>query len=495
MAQDAITAEALIAKLKFQLARYRRAEFGRSSEKLAREADQLELAIETLETDQAERLAGVSPVVAAAIETAVEAHKPARRPLPEHLPREDVTHPAPCTCPACGGALRRIGEDVTETLDYLPGRFKVIRHIRAKLSCRACDIVVAAPSPDHAIARGRAGAGLLAHIVVSKYDDHLPLYRQAEIYARERVTLETSTLSGWVGATAAALAPLVDALAADVLACDTLHVDDTPVPVLGPGTGKTKTGRLWTYVRDERPFAGSRPPAALFFYSPDRKGEHPKAHLKGFRGVIHADGYAGFNELFAGGFIVEAACWAHVRRKFFDVHAATASPIAKEALDRIGQLYRVEETIKGAAPDHRRRERQQRSKPIAEALAVWADATARKLSRKSELAGAFRYMRARWTALVRCFDDGRLALDNNAAERALRGVAIGRKNWLFAGSDAGGRRAAALYSLIESAKLNGINPQHYLTDVFARIADHPARRIAELLPWSWQPAEANRAAA
>ena len=495
MAQDAITAEALIAKLKFQLARYRRAEFGRSSEKLAREADQLELAIETLETDQAERLAGVSPVVAAAIETAVEAHKPARRPLPEHLPREDVTHPAPCTCPACGGALRRIGEDVTETLDYLPGRFKVIRHIRAKLSCRACDIVVAAPSPDHAIARGRAGAGLLAHIVVSKYDDHLPLYRQAEIYARERVTLETSTLSGWVGATAAALAPLVDALAADVLACDTLHVDDTPVPVLAPGTGKTKTGRLWTYVRDERPFAGSRPPAALFFYSPDRKGEHPKAHLKGFRGVIHADGYAGFNELFAGGFIVEAACWAHVRRKFFDVHAATASPIAKEALDRIGQLYRVEETIKGAAPDHRRRERQQRSKPIAEALAVWADATARKLSRKSELAGAFRYMRARWTALVRCFDDGRLALDNNAAERALRGVAIGRKNWLFAGSDAGGRRAAALYSLIESAKLNGINPQHYLTDVFARIADHPARRIAELLPWSWQPAEANRAAA
>jgi transposase len=495
MAQDAITAEALIAKLKFQLARYRRAEFGRSSEKLAREADQLELAIETLETDQAERLAGVSPVVAAAIETAVEAHKPARRPLPEHLPREDVTHPAPCTCPACGGALRRIGEDVTETLDYLPGRFKVIRHIRAKLSCRACDIVVAAPSPDHAIARGRAGAGLLAHIVVSKYDDHLPLYRQAEIYARERVTLETSTLSGWVGATAAALAPLVDALAADVLACDTLHVDDTPVPVLAPGTGKTKTGRLWTYVRDERPFAGSRPPAALFFYSPDRKGEHPKAHLKGFRGVIHADGYAGFNELFAGGFIVEAACWAHVRRKFFDVHAATASPIAKEALDRIGQLYRVEETIKGAAPDHRRRERQQRSKPIAEALAVWADATARKLSRKSELAGAFRYMRARWTALVRCFDDGRLALDNNAAERALRGVAIGRKNWLFAGSDAGGRRAAALYSLIESAKLNGINPQHYLTDVLARIADHPARRIAELLPWSWQPAEANRAAA
>jgi transposase len=497
MAQDAVVAEALIAKLRFQLARYRRAEFGRSSEKLAREADQLELAIEALEADQAERLAAASPVVAAAIEAATEAQKPARRPLPEHLPREDVIHSAPCTCPACGGVLRRIGEDVTETLDYVPGRFKVVRHVRAKLSCRACDTVVAAPVPDHAIARGRAGAGLLAHIVVSKYDDHLPLYRQAEIFAREDVNLETSTLSGWVGATAAALQPLIDALAAEVMASDNLHVDDTPVPVLAPGSGKTKTGRLWTYVRDERPFAGARPPAALFFYSPDRKGEHPRAHLKDFRGVIHADGYAGFNELFVGNRIAEAACWAHVRRKFFDVHAATASPIAKEALDRIGQLYRVEETITGVPPDYRRRERQQLSKPIAEALAAWAEATVRKLSRKSELATAFRYMRGRgrWPALVRCFDDGRLALDNNPAERALRGVAIGRKNWLFAGSDAGGRRAAAMYSLIESAKLNGLNPQLYLADLLARIADHPARHITQLLPWNWQPADADRAAA
>src|SRR6266851_4572247 len=348
MVQDAVAAQAEIAKLRFQLARYRRAEFGRSSEKLAHEADQLELAIEALEADQAERLAAASPVVAAAIEAAVEAQKPARRPLPEHLPREEVKHRAPGACPSCGGALRRIGEDVTETLDYVPGRFKVIRHIREKLSCRACDTVVAAPAPDHAIARGRAGAGLLAHIAVSKYDDHLPLYRQAEI------------------------------------------------------------------------FAGARPPAALFYYSPDRKGEHPRTHLKDFRGVIHADGYAGFNELFAGDQIAEAACWAHVRRKFFDVHAATASPIAKEALDRIGQLYRVEETINGAAPDHRRRERQQRSTPIAEALAAWADQTVRKLSRKSELAAAFRNMRGRWPALVRCFDDGRLALDNNPTERALR---------------------------------------------------------------------------
>jgi transposase len=495
MARDAATAQAEIAKLKFQLARYRRTEFGRSSEQLARESEQLELAIETLETDQAERLATVAPEAAAIVDSTAEAQKPARRPLPDHLPREEVRHRAGPACPSCGGALRRIGEDVSETLDYVPGRFKVVRHIREKLSCRGCDTVVAAPTPDHAIARGRAGAGLLAHIVVSKYDDHLPLYRQAEIYARDGVSLETSTLAGWVGATATALAPLVDALAVEIVGSDTLHVDDTPVPVLAPGTGKTKTGRLWVYVRDERPFAGARPPAALFRYSADRKGEHPRTHLNDFTGVIHADGYAGFNELFAGNRILEAGCWAHVRRKFFDVHAATGSPIAKEALDRIGQLYGVEKTIKGFAPDHRRRERQQRSKPIAAALTQWADETARKLSRKSELAAAFRYMRARRTALGRCFDDGRLALDNNPAERALRCVAIGRKNYLFAGSDAGGNRAAAMYSLIETAKLNNLDPQLYLTDVLARIADHPARQIAELLPWHWHPADLSRSAA
>jgi len=494
MAQDATAAQAEIARLRFQLARYRRAEFGRSSEKLAHETEQLELAIEALEADQAERLAA-SPIAAAVIAAAAEAQKPARRPLPLHLPREEVWHHAPGACPACGGALRRIGEDVSETLDYVPGRFKVIRHIREKLSCRACDTVVAAPAPDHAIARGRAGAGLLAHVVVSKYDDHLPLYRQAEIFAREGVELETSTLSGWVGATTAALAPLVEALAAEVMASDTLHVDDTPVPVLAPGSGKTKTGRLWVYVRDERPFAGAQPPAALFRYSPDRKGEHPRDHLKEFRGVIHADGYAGFRELFAGNRIAEAGCWAHVRRKFFDVHAAIASPIAKEALDRIGELYEVERTITGLPPDDRRRERQQLSKPIAAALAAWAEATVRTLSRKSELAKAFRYMRARWPALVRCFDDGRLALDNNPAERALRCVAIGRKNYLFAGSDAGGHRAAAMYSLIESAKLNGLNPHLFIADVLARIADHPARHIADLLPWNWQPIDTALAAA
>jgi transposase len=495
LARDAVVAQAEIAKLKFQLARYRRAEFGRSSEKLARDLAQLELAIEAVETDQAERLAASPPELAAVIEAAAAAPKPARRPLPEHLPREEMVHPAPCTCPSCGGALRKIGEDVTETLDYVPGRFKVIRHMREKLACRICETVVQAPAPYHPIARGRAGAGLLAHIVVSKYDDHLPLYRQAEIYAREGVNLETSTLSGWVGATTAALAPLTEVLAVDVIASETLHGDDTPVPVLAPGTGKTKTGRLWTYVRDERPYGGARPPAALFFYSSDRRGEHPRAHLESFTGVLHADGYAGFNGLFQTGRIIEAACWAHVRRKFFDVHAATASPIAKQALDRIGQLYAVEQTINGSSPDQRQQQRQLRSKPIAEALAAWAEETMPKLSRKSELAAVFRYMRARWTALTRCFEDGRLSLDNNPAERALRGVAIGRKNYLFAGSDAGGRRAAAMYSLVETAKLNGVNPQAYLADVLARIADHPAKRVADLLPWNWQPANPLRAAA
>jgi transposase len=289
---------------------------------------------------------------------------------------------------------------VTETLDYVPGRFKVIRQIRAQLSCRACDTVVAAPAPDHAIVCGRAGTGLLAHIVVSKYDDHLPLYRQAEIFARDGISLETSTLSGWVGATAAALKPLVDALAAAVLAGDTLCVDDTPVPVLAPGTGKTKTGRLWSYGRDERPLAGARPPAALFVDSPDRKGEHPHAHLKDFRGITHDHGYAGFNELFGSGRIAEAGCWAHVRRKFFDVRAATGSSIAKEALDRIGQLDAVEKTINRSPPEWRQQQRQLWSKPIAEALAAWADNTVRQLSRKSEIAAAFRDMRTRWTALA-----------------------------------------------------------------------------------------------
>ena len=495
LARDAVAARAEIEKLRFQLARFKRAQFGRSSEKIEHTIEQLELAIETLDEDHAQRIAAIPAVAAAIGATGEQTAKPARRPLPEHLPREEIVHPGACSCPNCGGTLRRIGADVTETLDYVPSRFKVVRHVREAFSCRLCETVVQTPAPNHTIARERAGPGLLAHIIVSKFDDHLPLYRQAEIYARDGVDLETSTLSGWVGATAAALAPLVEALRRDVLESDVLHGDDTLVPVLAPGAGKTKTGRLWTYVRDERPHRGEKPPAAMFFYSPDRKGERPVAHLQDFTGVLHADGYAGFNGLYESGRIVEAACWAHVRRKFFDVHAANGSAIAKEALDRIGALYGVEAAINGMPPGERRRLRQAQSKPIADALKAWAEEIAPQLSGRSELAAAFRYMLARWLALNQCFDDGRLSLDNNPAERALRGVAIGRKNYLFAGSDRGGERAAAMYSLIETAKLNGINPEAYLRDVLARIADHPNNRIIELLPWNWQsPEQAAKAA-
>jgi transposase len=487
MVRDAVAARTEIEKLRFQLARFKRTQFGQSSEKVERTVEQLELAIETLEEDDAQRLATV-PVIVEAIESALEqSNKPARRALPEHLPREEIVHPGACTCPQCGGALRKIGADVTETLDYVPGRFKVVRHIREAFSCRVCETVVQAPAPHHPIARGRAGAGLLAHIIVSKFDDHLPLYRQAEIYAREGVTLETSTLSGWVGATTAAVAPLLDALRRDVMASKVLHGDDTPVPVLAPGAGKTRTGRLWVYVRDERSYGGERSPAAAFFYSPDRAGERPRAHLKDFTGVLHADGYAGFKGLYRSNRIVEAACWAHVRRKFFDVHAANGSEIAKEAIDRIGALYGVETAISGARSEERRLQRQMQSRPIADAIKGWAEGVLPKLSARSELAKAFRYMLSRWPALTRCFADGRLSLDNNPAERALRGVALGRKNYLFAGSDRGGERAAAMYSLIETAKLNGLDSEAYLRDIIGRIADHPINRVAELLPWNWRP--------
>ena len=493
LTQDAVHARTLIAKLRFELARLKRGRFGASSEKLEGRVAQLELAIEAVETDEAESAAAVPPV---ADISKPSGPKPARRPLPAHLPREEVVHPGPCACPSCGGGLRRIGSDVTETLDYVPGRFKVVRHVREAFSCRACDTVVQAPAPFHAIARGRAGPGLLAHVAVAKFDDHLPLYRQAEIFAREGVMLETSTLSGWVGASAAALLPLVDLLRRDVIAgSEVLHGDDTPVPVLAPGTGRTRTGRLWTTMRDERAHGGARPPAAAYFASPDRKGAHPLAHLARFSGVLVADGFAGFNGLYGTGRIGEAACWAHVRRKFFDVHAATRSAVAAEALQRIGALYDVERDIRGRPPDERRRHRQVRSRPVAEALKAWAETTQPKLSGRSELAAAFRTMLARWAALVRFLDDGRVGIDNNPAERALRGVAIGRKNYLFAGSSRGAERAAAFYTLIETAKLNGIDPEAYLRDVLGRIDDHPASRLAELLPWRWTPPDATAQAA
>jgi transposase len=381
--------------------------------------------------------------------------------------------------------MRRLGEDVTEVLDYVPASFKVIRHVRPKLSCRVCETIVQAPMPSLPIERGRPGPGLLAHVLVSKYADHLPLYRQSGIYAREGVDLERSTLAGWVGQSVALLDPLMAALRKEVMASTVLHGDDTPVPVLAPGTGKTKTGRLWAYVRDGRPCGAEQPPAAVFFYSPDRKGEHPQGHLKGFRGILHADGYAGFNAIFEKAEVTEAACWAHVRRKFFDEHVSNGSPVAMEALKRIGALYGTEDSIRGKPPDERERWREEHALPQIADLRAWLETTLPKLSGKSDLAKAMRYTIGRWDALVRYIHDGRIEIDNNAAERSIRGIALGRKNYLFAGSDAGGERAAAIYSLIETAKLNGLDPEAYLRSVLTRIADHPINRITELLPWNW----------
>ena len=486
IAKDAelLAHQLLIESMKLQILKLRRLQFGRRSEKREQQIEQLELWVEELEAADAH--------LTSALDERRAPGRPAREPralreFPAHLPREEqIIAPQEQACPDCGGALKHLGDDVSEMLELEPVRFKVIRQVRPKLACAGCDTIVQASAPARPIERGMAGPGLLAHVLVGKYGDHVPLYRQSEIYAREGVGLDRTLLAQWVGHTSALLAPLTDALRRHVFAGDVVHGDDTPIPVLAPGRGKTKTGRLWTYVRDERPCGGQAAPVVWFVYSADRKGEHPQQHLQSFDGVLQADGYAGYSKLYDGGRVTEAACWAHVRRKFVDLHELHQSPVAAQALDRIGALYAIEAEIRGRSPDQRRAVRQDRSRPLLEALRTWFEQTLSTLSQKSATAKAIRYALSRWEALNRYCDDGRIEIDNNAAERALRCVALGRKNFLFAGSDAGGDRAAALYSLLGTAKLNGYNPEAFLREVLTRIGDHPITRIAELLPWNLQ---------
>ena len=471
---------ARIEHLKLMVEKLRHALFGKKSEKVVIQLEQFELQLEEEETTQAEAEAAVERV------SPVREPKPRteRKALPDHLRREVVTHaPQGCCCPDCGGELRQFGEDVSEQLEYIPESFKVIRHVRPKFCCSGCDRVVEAAAPSRPIERGLAGPSLLAHVIVSKYSDHLPLYRQSEIYARQGVDISRSTLADWVGATSDLLAPLVDAVQKHILAGSKLHADDTPIPVLSPGSGKTKTGRLWTYVRDDRPAGEQVPPAVWFAYSEDRKGEHPRRHLKTFKGALQADAYAGFHHVY-GDDVYEAACWAHARRKFHEIHVIHALPTTTEALARIGALYSIEDEIRGKRADLRLSIRQARARPLLDGLRSWMEKALRSLSAKSDTAGAIRYALSRWRALTRYTEDGRLEIDNSAAERALRAVALGRKNFLFAGSDYGGERAAAMYTLLGTAKLNGLDPELYLRTVLSRIADHPISQIHELLPWN-----------
>jgi transposase len=493
--------ELMIEQMKFTIAKLRHERFGQSSERSA-VIEQLELRLTDIEEDASEaeakaQLAAAAATAAKVQVQAFERSRPARRPLPEHLPRERVVYPSPSACPCCGGVLHKLGEDVTETLELVPRQWKVIQHVREKFSCRSCEAITQPPAPSHPIARGRAGPGLLAHILFSKYGLHLPLNRQSTVYAREGVDLDVSTLADWVGAAAATLMPLVEVIRGHVFAAERIHADDTTVPVLAKG--KTRTGRLWTYVRDDRPFGGRDPPAAIFFYSPDRGARHPEQHLAGYAGLMQADAYAGFNRLYRAarmpGPITEAACWAHARRNFFDLARLEKAPIAIEAVERIDALFAIEREINGLTSDQRVTARQERSRHLVIALESWLREQRARLSGQSKTAQAIAYCLTRWAALIRFLDDGRLCMSNNAAEREIRPIAMGRKNWTFAGSDAGGCRAAVIYTLIQTAKLNDVDPQAWLADVLARLQDHPAKRIGDLLPWNWKHARLQQAAA
>jgi transposase len=488
-------AEAMVAHLKLLIAKMKRDRFGQSSERGQRLLDQMELQLEELEASAAEDAAMI-PVDTTSV-VSFSRRKPVRAPLPAHLPRERVVIGTPSACPCCGGKLAKLGEDITETLEVVPRQWKVIQTVREKFTCRRCEAITQPPAPFHPIARARAGASLLAMILYAKFGEHQPLNRQSASYAREGIDLDTSTLADWVGACAATLMPLVDLIRCHVFAAERIHGDDTTVPVLAKN--KTATARLWTYVRDDRPFGGPDPPAAIFSYSRNRNGEHPARHLAGYAGILQADAYAGFGELYDAGRrpgpITEAACWSHGRRNFFELADLRKAPLAMEAVRRIDAIFAIERELNGLAAENRRTARQNRVAPLVGDLADWMRAERGRLSRHAETTKAIDYMLKRWSAFTRFLDDGRICLTNNAAERALRGIALGRKAWLFAGSDRGGERAAAIYTLIGTAKLNDVDPQAWLADVLGRINDHPASRLNELLPWHWKKAAAQAAAA
>ena len=495
--------EALIAHLKLQIAKLKREQYGASAERTRRLLDQMELQLEELEADASEdALVAEAATEKTASVRSFERKPPSRKPFPEHLPRERVVLAAPCSCPACGSAkLSKLGEDITETLEVIPRAWKVIQTVREKFACRDCEKISQPPAPFHVVPRGWAGPSFLAMLLFEKYGQHQPLNRQADRFAREGVPLSVSTLADQVGAAAFALMPIYRLIEAHVLAGERLHGDDTTVPVMA--RGKTDTARLWVYVRDDRPFAGPAPPAALFHYSRDRRGEHPRAHLATWSGILQADAYGGYNELYAAGrqpqSVLEAGCFAHARRKFFelaDVEGAarrksrgerigTVYPIALEAVHKLDALFEIERSLNGLGPAERLVARREHSMPLMDDLHNWLEAQLAKLSRNHDLAKAINYMLRRWPAFTRFLDDGRVCLSNNAAERALRCVPLGRKAWLFCGSDRGGERAAVLYTLIQTAKLNNVDPQAWLADVLARIADHSAQRLDELLPWNW----------
>jgi transposase len=503
-ADDAAT----IARQNLEIGKLKRQIYGPRSERTARLLDQMELELEELEADATEDEIAVERAAAKTTNVAPFTRKrPSRQPFPEHLPRERVVIPAPTTCDCCGGTrLRKLGETITETLEVIPRQWKVIQHVREKMTCRDCETISEPPAPFHVTPRGWAGPSLLAMLLFEKFGQHQPLNRQAERYGREGVPLALSTLADQVGAACAVLEPLLRRVEAHVFAAQRLHGDDTTVPVLAKG--KTHTGRCWVYVRDDRPFGGGAPPAAMFYYSRDRGGAHAEAHLARWSGLLQADAYAGYNRLYAldrkPGLIQEAACWAHARRPFFalaDIEAsarrkaevklpAPISPIALEIVQRMDRLFEIERGINGQSADERRAVRQELSRPLVDELEALMRVERPKLSRGNDLAKAMDYILKRWTAFTRFLDDGRVCLSNNAAERGLRGIALGRKSWLFAGSDRGGMRAAAMYSLIVTAKMNDIDPQAWLTDVLARIAEHPASRLDELLPWNWRTANA-----